>query len=125
MDPIGVSQLKLPTLPAQPAQSTPAPSSDGAAILPPLGGQQHQVGFDAQAAEQSRADAVLRAAQQIANVYVIGDRTFSIFKDSTGQYITRFTSLRDGKVTYIPEPTLFKLSSGGGGSTQPLVQIKA
>jgi hypothetical protein len=122
MDPIGVSQLvTLPTLPAQPAQSTPALPAPSAAPSAP----QEQVSFNAQAAEQSRADAVLRAAQQIANVFVIGDQTFSLFKDATGQYITRFTNLRDGKVTYIPEPTLFKMSTGGGSGTEPLVKIQA
>lgn len=124
MDPIGTSQLiTLPTLPAQPAQSTPAialPNSSAGLPVP-----QEQVSYNAQAAEQSRADAVVKAAQQIANIFVIGDQTFSIFKDATGQYITRFTNLRDGKVTYIPEPTLFKMSSGGGSSTEPLVKIQA
>lgn len=57
-------------------------------------------------AEQQR----FKAVSDIANVYVLGDRRFTIFKDITGQYITRFTSLKDGKVTYVPEPELLKRS---------------
>lgn len=49
--------------------------------------------------------------EMTANAYVNGDRRFIIFKDSkSGQYITRFTSLRDGAVTYVPEPQILKLS---------------
>jgi hypothetical protein len=40
--------------------------------------------------------------------YAISDQTFTIFKDSSGKYITRYTSLRDGSVTYVPEATLVK-----------------
>ena len=67
---------------------------------------------DLQTADQKRLEALQRAAREAANnSYVISDRTFTIFKDSTGQYITRFTSLRDGRVTYIPEPELLKSSN--------------
>lgn len=125
MDTIGLGpQIKLQSLPTSSVPSAPAGGSTaGAAPIVPLPGQQlAQVDFNAQTAEQTRAEAVLKAAEQLANVFVIGDSTFSLFKDSTGQYITRFTSLRDGRVTYIPEPTLFKLSSGGA---KPLLKIEA
>jgi hypothetical protein len=125
MDSIGLSpQIKLPSLPAQSAPSAPAIAlPDPSAGLPKPA--QDQVDFNAQAAEQNRAAAVHKAAQQVANVFVIGDQTFSLFKDATGQYITRFTSLRDGKVTYIPEPTLFKLSGSSSGNDRPLLKIQA
>ena len=87
----------------------------------PIGGSDSD-GFDAQAVEQQRFQAVQRISQQVADVYVVSDRTFTIFKDVSGQYITRFTSLRDGKVTYIPEPNLFRL---GGESDRISVKIKA
>jgi len=60
----------------------------------------------ANAAEQRRYEAVQQAAHDIANLYVLGDKRFTIYKDASGQYITRYTSLRDGRVTYIPEPEL-------------------
>lgn len=125
MDPIGISQpviVAAPTLPA-PAHHASAPALPDPSVQqqqqPDLGGQT----FDAKVAEQTRIEAIQRAAQQIANIYVVGDQTFSLFKDATGQYITRFTNLRDGKVTYIPEPTLFKLSNSG--SSASLLKIQA
>ena len=74
--------------------------------------------------ERKREAAVRHSAQQLANVYVVSDLRFTIFKDSTGQYITRFTSLRDGKVTYIPEPSLLSQTHSSGGNAQ-LLQIEA
>lgn len=57
--------------------------------------------------DQRRAEAVYRAAESFfKDVYAVSDTRFSIFKDSSGQYITRYTSLRDGRVTYIPEPDM-------------------
>jgi hypothetical protein len=78
-------------------------------------------GFDQQIAEQQRFQAVQRLSQQMVDPYVVSDRTFTIFKDATGQYITRFTSLRDGKVTYIPEPNLFRM---GGESEKVSFNLK-
>ncbi len=76
------------------------------------------------AAERRRLEAVQKAAQEIANTFVVSDKTFTIFKDITGQYITRFTSLRDGKVTYIPEPELLRPSSNSAPDV-PLLDISA
>jgi len=124
MDPIVTTQPVIrsaPSLPAPTVQSAPAP------VLPDavqVHAEQSRAVFDAQSAEQTRVETIQRLAQQIANVFVIGDQTFSLFKDTTGQYITRFTSLRDGRVTYIPEPTLFKLGGAGGGSAA-LLKIQA
>lgn len=56
--------------------------------------------------EESRYEDVRNAAQAITDHFVVSDTKFTIFKDVTGQYITRFTNLRDGTVTYMPEPEL-------------------
>ncbi len=53
-------------------------------------------------AEQQRFQAMQQASQTA--VMPLGDRRFTIFKDSNGQYITRYTSLKDGRITYVPEP---------------------
>ncbi len=37
------------------------------------------------------------------DTFAVRDSSFTIFKDKEGQYITRFTSLRDGSVTYVQE----------------------
>jgi len=111
---------------------TPANTGQGSPVVPaapaplPGAGKAADVTFDAQVAEQKRADAVQALSQNVAEVYVLGDQEFTIFKDMTGQYITRFTSLRDGKVTYFPEPVIYKLGNGTGGSdSAPLVNINA
>lgn len=124
MDPIGIAQpITVSPQPAAPVLPlTPAPGAGSSAqnAMPAIGGNAAEDSFDAEAAERQRLAVIQHAAQEIANVYVVSDTKFTIFKDSTGQYITRFTSLRDGKVTYIPEPSLFKLS---GSDTQPLLKI--
>jgi len=107
-DPVA-APVALPDPTPQPAQ----PDSNAA----------EQASYNAQAAEQQRVETLQRMAQGIANVYVVSDQKFTIFKDVTGQYITRFTSLRDGKVTYIPEPSLFKMS--GGSDMPPLIKLQA
>jgi hypothetical protein len=75
-----------------------------------LPGSGQNAGVDFASIDRKRLETVQHAAQQvaIANVFIVGDKHFTIFKDVTGQYITRFTSLRDGKVTYIPEPELIR-----------------
>lgn len=70
--------------------------------------------------ERKRMEALKAAAKDL---FILGDQRFTIFKDSTGQYITRFTSLRDGKVTYIPEPQLLTMSQGA--SSAPIVTLDA
>ena len=119
MDTIGITQpviVSVPVLPATVHRDAPT-----VIALP----DSNQAGYDVEAAEQTRAATVRHLAQQIANEFVLGDQTFSIFKDATGQYITRFTSLRDGRVTYIPEPSLFKLGGTSGADTTRLLKIQA
>ncbi len=120
MSALGINPVALQTLPTQTARSAPALPKPAAPTVPY--GNSADVSFDPQVAEQKRYEAVQKQAQDVANVYVVSDRTFSIFKDASGQYITRFTSLRDGRVTYIPEPELFRLGGGAGSQT---VSIKA
>ncbi|MFZ4124552.1 MAG: hypothetical protein ACOYJ2_00580 [Rickettsiales bacterium] len=73
-------------------------------------------------AEVRRFEQVKRAAESFfKDVYAVNDHTFSIYKDGSGQYITRFTSLRDGRVTYIPEPQLLQRTSIG----ESLIEIQA
>lgn len=77
----------------------------------------------AKTAEDARYEQVVRAAQNfVGNLYPVGDKTFVIYKDATGQYITQYRSLRDGRVTTIPEPRLLRTfeasqSRGGDGVT--------
>lgn len=46
--------------------------------------------------------------------YPVSDVRFTLFKDSTGQMITRFTNIISGETSQIPEPQLMNMLSGGG-----------
>ena len=77
------------------------------------------------AAEKLRVEDLTRAAQNYqVDPYVVSDRSFTIYKDTTGQYVVRYRSLRDGKITYVPEPAIlpYQIQSSGRGS---LIEIKA
>lgn len=60
--------------------------------------------------DRARAERVRAAAEAIKNLYAVSDTRFTIFKDTAGDYVTRFTSLRDGSVQYYPEKTMFELA---------------
>jgi type II secretory pathway pseudopilin PulG len=127
MDPI--ANITVPVLSRKSTAAAPLPapgsSAPSAADLQAArhAASQRQNQIDAAKAEQRRFEAVQKAAQQIANPYVVGDQRFTIYKDATGQYITRFTSLIDGKVTYIPEPQLLKGQGGGAPSPSILMDV--
>lgn len=109
----GSSSGSSATALSRPAVSVPYPKIGG-----------NGEGYDPVAADQARYEAVQRAARQrIANPSVLGVTTFSLFKDSTGQLITRFFNSQDGKVTYIPEPQLLS-GSNGGSAAQPLLTLQ-
>ena len=121
MDTLGINP-PIVTLPQAPKAQAPAPALPRHEVpVLPLGNGDTSA-FDPKDAERQRFEAVQRLSQQVADIFVVSDKTFTIFKDVSGQYVTRFTSLRDGKVTYIPEPNLFRL---GGESERPVVKIKA
>ena len=117
--------IKVPqSLPAARSRGTEIPvvqASDSVEVpsaLPGAGGK-----ADVASAEARRFEQVKRAAESFfKDTYAVNDHTFTIYKDGSGQYITRFTSLRDGRVTYIPEPQLLQHGGGGGGS---LIEIQA
>lgn len=91
------------------APQPPAPPRlHGPDHVPPPA-KSEEADFDLATTESKRYQVVREAAEQIANFFVVSDRRFTIFKDASGQYITRFTSLKDGRVTYIPEPDLLSL----------------
>ncbi len=74
--------------------------------------------------DQARFEAVKRAAQAIAsNPFPVSDTKFTIYKESVGGggedfvFITRFTSLVDGKVTIVPEGNIFAAAGNNGQGT--------
>ncbi len=71
-----------------------------------LGLSQTQQVSDTQKTPEQRLDTIVQAASAFKDVYAVSDTTFTIFKDSSGQFVTRFKSLKDGAITYIPEPDI-------------------
>ncbi len=72
--------------------------------------------------ESARFDAVRKAARKVVqqqNPFPVSDVRFTIYKDrvDSGEFIfvTRFTSLKDGKVTIIPENSIIASVGKGGG----------
>lgn len=85
-------------------------TSDTPASAAPLAQASAGAGQGRQPQPSTNYEKVVAAIQKVApDVYPVSDRSFTIFKDESGQYITRYTSLRDGKVTYIPEIRLLQL----------------
>jgi len=80
---------------------------------------------DVSKTEKERLDTVIRAVSEFKNIYAVSDTTFTIFKDSTGQFVTRFTSLKDGSVTYIPEPDVARFLESTKARREALIQIEA
>ncbi len=85
----------------------------------------HQQVKDVTGPEKERLDIVMKAANMYKNVYAVSDTTFTIFKDSTGQYITRFTSLKDGTVTYIPEPGIVQFMENAREERAAMFEVEA
>lgn len=76
--------------------------------------------------EAQRYARVAQAADNFfKDVYAVSDARFTIFKDSSGQYITRYTSLRDGKVTYIPEPNMLQYMESRRAQREAILRIDA
>ncbi len=76
--------------------------------------------------EAQRYERLAQAADNFfKDVYAVSDARFTIFKDSSGQYITRYTSLRDGKVTYIPEPNMLQYMESRRAQREAILNINA
>jgi len=124
MDAIGNTQPVI-----LPRQTVAVPVSQGAPSITLPDPSAHQpvlpdVSIDAQSAERAHRQTVERLAGDIANTHILGDQKFTMYKDAGGQLITRFRG-RDGKVTYIPEPSLFKMSGSSAAAAPSLLKITA
>jgi hypothetical protein len=81
---------------------------------------------DNKATEKKRFDMMQRGSQQImSDLFVVSDMRFTIFKDTQGQLVTRFTSLRDGSVRYYPEPEVQQYMENRRLERQSLIEIQA
>lgn len=82
-----------------------------------------QVAYDAKQTDKTRYENMEKASQMFKDVYAVSDTRFSIYKDFTGQYVTRFTNLRDGSVSYIPEPDMMAYLERRGKARKALLKI--
>ena len=113
ISPVSGSPASVPTFPVK--SPTPAPTTDTPIPAQPVVQHQQDSAPPAAQADTAYQAALRQAAISFKNVYAVSDTNFTIFKDTTGKYITRYVSLRDGSVTYIPEPTLVKELQMSGG----------
>ena len=79
--------------------------------------------LEAQATKAKDAvyDTVKQAAEALRNTFAVSDVRFTIFKDIAGDYVTRFTSLRDGSVKYYPQKSLFETVKIRNAQIQALI----
>lgn len=76
--------------------------------------------------DQKRGEVIQQAVRQaFADVYAVSDTSFTIYKDSKGEYVTRVRSLRDGSVSYYPEPEMLRKLHSVGIDLHGLVQMNA
>lgn len=75
--------------------------------------------------EVRRLEMLTKAAKGLANYFVVSDVKFTIYKDSVGQYITKFTNLKDGSITVFPEPEVFEMYTRLTGEDLNLISTKA
>ncbi len=109
--------IKVPQAASQPV----LPVRSNAPSLPVIGGG--DIGFDAQSAEAVRMENLRQAARNAPQP--LGSQSFTMFKDATGQVVTRFRDANSGKVVYIPEPNLLRLASAANGGGKSLLNISA
>lgn len=82
-----------------------------------------QVTYDANKSDETRYENMKQASQMFKDVFVVSDTTFSIYKDVKGQFVTRITNLRDGSVSYIPEPDMMQYLDRRGKARKALLKI--
>lgn len=81
---------------------------------------------DIDAIDNKRSEAMLQAMRQsFRSEYAVSDSSFTIYKDSSGRFITRVTSLKDGSVSYYPEPEMLRRMEVEGFSMDNLVKVQA
>src|SRR5689334_15953309 len=93
----GGDQTYKPLIKAPNTQAAVTTTQDAAPIIPVA----HTDSELAQLPDRYR-EVIAQLSASLKDFYALGDTQFTIFKDASGQYITRYTSLRDGTVTYVP-----------------------
>jgi len=103
----------------QPASQPILSSASSKPAIPILGGG--AIDFDSKDSESLRYEQLKAAIRNVPKP--LGNQSFTLFKDVTGQVITRFRNAESGKVVYIPEPNILRLANLSSG--QSAVNITA
>jgi len=74
--------------------------------------------------QKAREIQVRKAATALQGLYPINSTRFTIFKDASGQFITRFTDMVDGSVKHIPEPELIRMYEKASGQQVNVFQTQ-
>lgn len=112
MDAIG--NISAVVIPRQPASGAGAPvvalpKPDSQPVLP------RNTTSDNQAAEPNKP--LIKLADSIANPHILGNDTVIVYTGADGKLITRYKNKEDGKVVYIPEPSLYQISGNSSASS--------
>lgn len=100
----------------------PLPKTEAQAPQPKPAAE--QVAFDPKVSEHTRLEEMQRASQMMfREVFAVRDTKFAIYKDASGQFVTRFTNLRDGSISYIPEPDMMQYLESRGQARKALLKI--
>lgn len=119
--PLGVRGTDFPVV----NKTDPAPVASSHHDVPAQGTSAYDQSASDRA-EQQRYEAILTASRDFfKDVYAVSDTSFTIYKDASGQYITRYTSLRDGRVTYIPEQNILQYAQSRAYGGTAFVKIQA
>lgn len=110
-------------LPGSGATGTVPNKKTEAALPAPQTQKSEQVAYDAKGSEDVRMENMKRASRMMKETFAVRDNKFAIYKDATGQFVTRFTNLRDGSVTYIPEPDMMQYLEQRGEVRKALVKL--
>ncbi len=86
--------------------------------------QESDVASSVEKSEASRKALVDRASQKLARV-LPSSETFIIFKNNSGEFITRITNKDTGTVRYLPEPKLVQFLDDILGNDSAVVELQA
>ncbi len=121
----GARSTDIQVVQKQPEQYTDTNQATQTDTTLPLPGTSSNDDDTPMTAEEKRFQQVAAAAQHVtSDPYPVSDKSFTIYKDATGQYITRYTSLRDGRVTYVPEPQALRQFEASQQTLKAALQLK-
>ena len=106
-----IPKVVVPQQKAAPKAEVPLPKQAAPAPAQPAPAPAPVVDNSVRENERARFEKIRQAIAALKDYYPISDSRSVSFKDASGTIVTKVTSLRDGKVTYLPEIALLKRAS--------------